>query len=79
MSTTTAAKPPRKWFYPIQTKVTAWLDKEYNGHQCQYQDITKDRVYEMYMVRTNDNDIKMVLVVMSRRNETFLTLKSMQS
>lgn len=64
-------KLKRKWFYDIQDKVTEYLDKTYKNNRCQWQTVTKDRVFEMYFVNTKDGELCVRLFMLSKHSLAF--------
>lgn len=62
-----------KWFHPIQGKVKEHLAKWYIASEMQFQDVTKDRVYEVHLVKNDKDVISVLLVVLHKSTNGFQT------
>lgn len=63
-----------KWFHPLQQRVLSYIVSRYSWHQCQYQDVCKDRVYECYLVQRGPTDsMERMLVQMRKAQDDFTT------
>ena len=60
-----------KWFYKLQSEANKMIDETYEKvSYCNWQDVTKDRVYESWAVARKDNKkFVNILVVMHKSTE----------
>lgn len=62
----------KQWYYPIQEHVKAWLNDVYEAHYLNWQEVTKNRVYENYLVTTKEGvSGGIVMVVMLKQSKTY--------
>lgn len=64
-----------KWFYPLQEQVKSYIVSRYGWHQCLYQDITADRVYEAYFVKNEDTSVQFLVFQLKRKSNDFTVLQ----
>lgn len=66
-----------KWFYPIQGKVTNWLENNFTRYQCDWQDVVEKEgiVYERYSGLDNDNEFSAVIVTITKQSNDFFVYK----
>lgn len=70
---------PPKWYYAIQTKVKAHLERTYKATALQWQEFGKDRVFECYFVLPGEGlPMSCILVMHSRMNDTFMIFEGQQ-
>lgn len=56
--------PKRKWFFDFQQKLEWLLKQEYENWQCNYQDVTANRVHESYTCRKKDGSPEIIHAIM---------------
>ena len=61
----------KQWYYPIQDNVKAWLNDVYATHYLNWQEVTKNRVYENYLVTSKGGVSGVVMVVMFKQSKTY--------
>jgi hypothetical protein len=70
----------KKWFYEIQANLDRVLHDEYEMTQTQWQEVTKERVYELKICRKQDSaTIEVLLCVMTRATKRYSIFKCIES
>lgn len=55
----------KQWFYPIQKELEKHLSKQYKSWRANWQVVTAQKVFEHYMVWDLEDNVHVILVVMT--------------
>jgi len=58
----------QKWFYPLQEKMSKYLNENFKSHCFISQVVTKNRVIETLQVITKDNESKIMESFLNKDN-----------